>query len=117
MNENLYHYKAFITSVYDGDTVTATIDLGLFIKKEKVKIRLYGIDAPELRRETLEKGRESRDFLRSLVLNKEIVIQTIKDAKGKYGRYLAKLWIEKEGSTICINDYIVENGLAIYKQY
>ena len=117
MNENLYHYKALITSVYDGDTVTATVDLGLFIKKEKVKIRLYGIDAPELRGETLEKGRESRDFLRSLILDEEIVIQTIKDTKGKYGRYIAKLWMEKEGNTICINDYIVDKGLAVYKQY
>jgi hypothetical protein len=25
----LYHYKAFISAAYDGDTVTADIDLGL----------------------------------------------------------------------------------------
>ncbi|MCP4234525.1 MAG: nuclease, partial [Aestuariibacter sp.] len=37
MNGNLYHYKAYITSVYDGDTCTADIDLGLgvTVKKEK----------------------------------------------------------------------------------
>jgi len=115
--ESLYHYKALITSVYDGDTVTATVDLGLFIKKEKVKIRLYGINAPELRGETLKQGRESRDFLRSLVLNQKVVIQTIKDGKGKYGRYLANIWLDISGDMVCINDYIVENDLAVYKQY
>lgn len=117
MIDSLYHYKALITSVYDGDTVTATLDLGLFIKKEKVKIRLSGINAPELRGETLEQGRKSRDFLRSLILNKEVIIQTIKDGKGKYGRYIAKVWLELDENFICINDHIVENDLAIYKKY
>ncbi len=29
MNINLYQYKAFVTKVYDGDTITVEIDLGL----------------------------------------------------------------------------------------
>ena len=33
-----------IIKIYDGDTITA-----LTSKKEKIKIRLYGIDAPELK--------------------------------------------------------------------
>ena len=68
MNEKLYHYRALVTSVWDGDTITATIDLGLYTKKEKVKIRLYGINAPELKGKTLKDARKSRDFLRGLVL-------------------------------------------------
>jgi micrococcal nuclease len=44
-----YFYKAKIISVYDGDTVTAVIDLGFEITK-KIKIRLYGINAPEIRK-------------------------------------------------------------------
>ena len=117
MNEKLYHYRALVTSVWDGDTITVTIDLGLYIKKEKVKIRLYGINAPELKGETLIEARKSRDFLRSLILNQEITLQTLRDKKGKYGRYLAKIWKEQEEGMICINDYIVENGFAVYKQY
>ena len=31
----------------------------------------------------------SRDFLRSKVLGKMIVLRTIRDKKGKFGRYLA----------------------------
>lgn len=117
MIENLYFYRATINSVWDGDTVTATVDCGFHIKKEKVKIRLYGINAPELKKETLEQGRASRDFLRSLVLGNEIIIETVKDKKGKYGRYLANLWIDIDGYATCVNDHLVENNYAVYKEY
>jgi len=35
-----------IIKIYDGDTITA-----LTSQKEKIKIRLYGIDAPELKQQ------------------------------------------------------------------
>ena len=52
----LYHYKAFISAAYDGDTVTADIDLGLktFVKGEK--LRLNRINTPEVRGEEREAG-------------------------------------------------------------
>jgi len=119
MNEGsfLYHYRAHITSVYDGDTCTATIDLGFNLKQGKIKLRLHGIDAPEIRGETKEKGRESRDYLRKLVLDKPVEIQTFKDKKGKYGRYIAQIWIELDGSKQCVNDLLVINGYAEQRQY
>ena len=48
MENFLYHYKAQVTEVYDGDTCTVEIDLGLhtFLKDEKV--RLNRINAPEV---------------------------------------------------------------------
>ena len=117
MLDNLYFYKAVITSVYDGDTITATFDLGMRIKREGLKVRLYGINAPELRGETLIEGRASRDFLRELILGKEAVIQTMKDKKGKYGRYLGKIWLEKDNQWLCVNDAMVKEGFAINKEY
>ena len=51
MITNLYFYKANVTSVYDGDTITADIDLGLGVFIKKQKLRLSRIDAPELRGE------------------------------------------------------------------
>lgn len=70
MEANLYHYKAVIVSVYDGDTCTAVIDLGFKFYHNGIKLRLTGIDAPESRGETLEAGRASRDYLKELVLDK-----------------------------------------------
>ena len=48
---NFYLYKAFVTDVYDGDTITVDIDLGFWTTLHKQKIRLYGINTPELKGE------------------------------------------------------------------
>ncbi|NCS89421.1 MAG: hypothetical protein GW789_11870 [Ignavibacteria bacterium] len=79
MEQTLYHYKAFVTQVYDGDTVTVDIDLGLHTWMKGEKLRLYRINAPELRGEEKEAGKISRDYLKKLVWKKELVIETIKD--------------------------------------
>lgn len=58
-------------------------------------------------------GLISRDWLRERILGKEVLIQTIKDKKGKYGCYLAEIIFEG----VNINDERVSNGLAEYKDY
>ena len=45
----LYHYRAVVISVYDGDTCRMDIDLGLDIWQKNEKIRLVRINTPELR--------------------------------------------------------------------
>lgn len=118
MKHTLYNYKAIVTSVYDGDTCTVDIDLGLNVWIRGEKLRLHRINAPELRGEERPKGLKSRDFLRSKIDGKEITIETIKDKKGKYGRYLAEIWFEeKKEKFININDLLVTEGFAIYQKY
>jgi micrococcal nuclease len=107
-----------VVSVYDGDTITVDIDLGLktFVKKEK--IRFFRINAPELRGAERKRGLESRDFLRGILADKDIILETIKDKRGKYGRYLGEIWIENEkGKLINVNDLLVKKGFAVYKEY
>ena len=108
----MYTYRAKIVKVYDGDTVTAVVDLGFGITN-KIKVRLKGIDTPELRGEERPEGIISRDFLREKILNKDIVVETFKDKKGKYGRYIGTLWINDEN----INELLVEQGYAEKKEY
>jgi len=118
MELTLYHYKAKVTSVYDGDTCTVDIDLGLHTWVSGEKIRLNRINAPELKGSDKAKGLKSRYFLRSKIDGKEIVIQTIKDAKEKYGRYLGEIWLEEsKGNFININDLLVRGGFAKYQKY
>ena len=118
MKDKLYHYKAVVTAVYDGDTCTVDIDLGLHTWIKGEKLRLMRIDAPELKGKTRSKGLVSRDYLRSQILNKEILIETIKDAKEKYGIYLAEILLENEkGKLLNINDELVKNGFAVYRKY
>jgi micrococcal nuclease len=114
----LYHYQAHITAVYDGDTVTADVDLGLHIWTRGEKLRLHRINAPEVRGEQRTAGLLSRDFLREQVLDKDVVIETIADKKGKYGRYLAEIWLENAaGEWANINDLLVQSGHAEYHDY
>ena len=118
MQNVLYQYKAIVTSVYDGDTCTVDIDLGLHTWVRGEKIRLMRINAPELKGNERQKGILSRDFLRETILNKEVIIGTFKDKKGKYGRYLGEIWIAtKDDDLQNVNDLLVERGYAVYKEY
>ena len=118
MEKTLYHYKAKVTKVYDGDTCTVEVDLGMhtFLKDEIV--RLNRINAPEVKGPEKEKGLKSRDFLKGQILNKEIILETIKDQDEKYGRYLGEIHLEKKpGEFMNINDLLVKKGFAEYKKY
>jgi len=103
----MYNYKARIKGVYDGDTVTAVVDLG-FLHYQEMKLRLLGIDTPELRGPEKEQGIVVRDILREMILGKEVEISTRKDKQGKYGRYLATIILDE----VNINKWLVDNGHA-----
>jgi micrococcal nuclease len=117
LRASLYHYRAKVTEVYDGDTCTVDIDLGLSTWIRGEKIRLARINAPELKGADKPRGEKARDHLRSLVLNKEVLLQTIKDEKEKYGRYLGEVWVESGGAMLNVNDAMVAVGHAKYQNY
>jgi micrococcal nuclease len=114
----LYEYKINkILKIYDGDTITVEIDLGFGVAK-KEKLRFDLINAPEIRGDSRIEGLKSRDWLRMKLyqaeqLNKDIIIKTKKDKKGKYGRYIAEIFIDN----ISVNRELVHEGLAVFKEY
>ncbi|MEX2672785.1 MAG: hypothetical protein WD294_11825 [Phycisphaeraceae bacterium] len=57
--------------------VTADVDLGFSVWVRGERLRLPRIDAPEVRGADKEAGFAARDFLRDLILDKTIVVQTI----------------------------------------
>ncbi len=119
----MYQYKAKIISVYDGDTVTAVVDLGFHLSKT-VKLRLARIDTPEMRGSAKEKkaGRLAKQFVVDKVLNKDVFIRTSKT--GKFGRFIAEIdipagenFMPDPSSNIIgvnLNDWLVGEGLAKY---
>lgn len=111
----LYMYKAIVTKVYDGDSITVDIDLGMGVWVKGEKIRLAGINAPEVRGEEREEGLKSRDHLRMLIAGQEIWIKTEKDKKGKYGRYIATIY--KDNGVTDINALMVYDGFAEKREY
>ena len=108
-----YIYTATVDKVYDGDTITCTIRCGFGVELVKQKIRLFGLNSPEVRGESREQGLIARDKLREKILGKEIYLKTIKDKKGKYGRYLGIVYIDNEN----VNDWLIKNELAIKAEY
>ncbi len=108
----MYEYKAKITAVYDGDTLTAEVDLGFNIKITE-KFRLSGLNAPEVKGDERGDGLISRDRLRDKILGREVIIKTFKDSTEKYGRYIAEIYLESEN----VNEWLISEGLAERKKY
>ena len=93
-----------IVKVYDGDTIT------LVENQEKVKIRLYGLDAPELNQSF---GKEAREYLLNLCpLHSQAKVKIIN--KDKYKRVVGIVYC----NAINVNEKLVENGFAwAYREY
>ncbi len=112
----LYIYKVLeVKKIYDGDTFTVVLDLGMKMSAEKV-IRWYGIDTPEIRGEERPDGLISKawvvDKINKAIEDKvDIYVQSHYDKTGKYGRLLGTVYI---GSTdeISLNEQLVTEGLA-----
>jgi len=106
----MYHYKAVLVRVVDGDTIDVDIDLGFDVWLKKQRIRLAGIDAPESRtRNKAEKALGLAAKARLVELcSGEIQIESL--GKGKYGRILG-IPRTSEGTSIC--QILIDEGHAI----
>lgn len=101
-----YSTAGKVQYVHDGDTVHVNVD------GAKIKIRLAGIDAPEVRQAY---GLESKAVLKSLIDNRTIYFQSNK--KDRYGRVIATLYLD-QGMTQSVNAMMVGKGAAWwYKRY
>lgn len=104
---------ARVINVYDGDTITIArrVFIGFFSTKVVLfKVRLEGIDCPEIRG-SLENEKHialiAKQFLSSMILNKKVKL----DISGydKYGRILAKVFFKNQN----ISELFLSLGLAI----
>ena len=105
----MYTYEAEVIRIIDGDTIEAIIDLG-FKVFWKTKIRLAGIDAPEI--DTVD-GIVAYDALRFMIGSSKIKIVTQKDKQEKFGRYLATVYpFAGNGDGISVNELMIKGGYA-----
>lgn len=101
---------------HDGDTVRV---IHFPVADEPVApwLRLLGIDAPEIFGETKEAGLASRDALRGLLDSADnIYLQTVETRthreRKSLGRYVAILWVERDGEIVNVNKWMLDNGHA-----
>jgi len=101
---------ATITKITDGDTVQAVTPEGT-----KLKVRLYGIDAPETSKGKIPGepfGNDSRNYLASLVNQKSVRVE-IRDID-RYRRMVAILWLAERN----VNQEMIAAGMAeAYLEY
>lgn len=60
----MWTYRAQVTDVHDGDTLTVLLDLGFSTHRVETALRLVGVYAPEL---SQTGGPETRDFVKAWV--------------------------------------------------
>ena len=107
----MYEYKIKeVVKVVDGDTVDLNIDLGFNLTK-KERVRLAGIDAPEVAghehdpmaewriNQSQPYGEEATEVLRDLVAEQDDLSLIIDPTQTTYGRYVGTL-AGDEGSNI-----------------
>ena len=116
----MYTYNAEVLRVLDGDTIDVLIDLG-FSTHRKIRVRLYGINAPESRtRDLAEKklGLAAKERLINILEEQDNKVILESHGVGKYGRCLGELFYNKdlpEGGFIrtSINNQLVIEGHGI----
>ncbi|MCL2459671.1 MAG: thermonuclease family protein [Desulfobulbus sp.] len=95
-----------ITRVVDGDTVAARIDG----QGQEIRIRLYGIDAPEKRQAY---GQQATQALQSLTSGRKAEMEAMD--KDRYGRTVAMIRTDKGKD---VNGEMVASGMAwVYPRY
>lgn len=94
---------ATVVHVADGDTITVKTKNG-----EKLKVRFYGIDAPE---KAQPYGPQSTGILKNLILNKNVNI--VVNNTDRYGRKVAWVYFDKQD----INAEMIRLGAAWHYKY
>lgn len=82
-----------VHNVLDGDTFV--------VEDYNQRIRLYGVEAPELK---YHFGEESKQYLESLILNQDVYFKNI--VADKYGRIIALVYLDDQ----LINETLIKNG-------
>lgn len=99
-----------VSSIYDGDTFRVTIRAWPAVAGQRVPVRLYGIDTPEMRDKrphVRELARRAKQFSVAQLRNgKHIELRQIR--RDKYFRLLAEVWIDNRS----LGDQLIRAGLA-----
>lgn len=107
----MYEYQARLAKLVDGDTIHCAVDVGLDISIN-LTLRFYGVNAPEM---STVAGQASAvwvaNWFAAFAPDGKFILQTVKDKREKYGRYLAV--ILSMGRAHNLNDELVAAGQAV----
>jgi hypothetical protein len=96
----MWEYRAALTEILDGDTIRLWVDLGCFVGRHHMDVRLLGVSAPELRDPG---GPETKDFVQAwmytlnpdlswpMLINTQTTKVTEPTEKQSFTRYIADI--------------------------
>jgi len=99
--------SGLVTAVYDGDTIKVR-----FKNEQERKVRLIGIDTPEMddsREEAKFRAQMAKRFAFFYLYQKTVKLSSDWEIEDKYDRLLAYVWTEKQG---LFNKFILSEGFA-----
>ncbi len=99
-----------VVGVYDGDTITVSIESWPRIIGEAISVRVSGVDTPEIRGKCPEEkalARKARAYTR-LVLTSGNSVELRNLRRDKYFRLLADVCVDGQA----LSAGLIENGLA-----
>lgn len=99
-----------VIEIHDGDTVSVIKGSFFRIAMEVEKVRLIGIDAPEIAQQPW--GSRAKDYLRKIIKESHWYVRIELDIqhRDRHGRLLAYLW-DKQGRMI--NYMMIREGYAM----
>ncbi len=99
-----------VVSIYDGDTFRVTIRNWPAVIGERIAVRVYGIDTPELRDkdpQVKEKARKAKQFVVDSLRNaRRVELRNLR--RDKYFRLLAEVYVDGHS----LGAQLVKLGLA-----
>ena len=101
-----------VISIYDGDTLRVNIDSFPDIIGKNIRIRIKGIDAPEIKgkcQTEIDLAIMARDYLRNAI-NQSSQIELRNIERGKYFRIVGELYIDGQN----ISNNLIKRKLAYY---
>ena len=104
-----YRYQAKVERVVDGDTIDAVIDLGFRIKTTQ-RLRLAGLNAPEVRGAERAKGLQTKQYIRRRIRENKNQILVETERAGKWGRWIATVYLSDCPESL--NQELIERGLV-----
>lgn len=90
-------FEAKAVRIIDGDTFVITQE------GQEVKIRLYGVDCPELDQSY---GKMAKIYSESFLMGQDVSIEIVD--KDKYGRMVCMVYV----GSACLNEHLLKEGLA-----
>ena len=103
----MYEYYATVVKIVDADTIDVDIDLGLHVWKRKERLRLAGLNAPEM--STPEGVAATAYLVTVLPVGTQVTVRTTVDRTEKYGRYLATVML----GAVNVNELLISTGHAV----